>query len=87
MKLLFSKLSKRQYEVYSLLQRGYTNSDIANTLFLTVNTVKTHLANIYKKLEVSNRTEAVGLITVQTREFAGDKTVMVSHFIELVIIS
>lgn len=52
-------LSTRELEVLGLLSRGRTNSEISAELFISVGTVKTHVNNIYRKLEVRNRTEAV----------------------------
>ena len=43
----------------TLLASGRTNSEIASDLFVAVGTVKSHVNNIYNKLEVRNRTEAV----------------------------
>jgi DNA-binding NarL/FixJ family response regulator len=53
-----SVLSSRELEVLRLVAAGSTNSDIARTLWVTEQTVKFHLSNIYRKLEVGNRTEA-----------------------------
>lgn len=52
-------LTSRQKEILSLLRKGLTNAEICMTLNISENTVKVHLANIYKILEVTNRTEAV----------------------------
>jgi len=52
-------LSERELEVLTLLASGRTNSEIANDLFVAVGTVKSHVNNIYNKLEVRNRAEAV----------------------------
>ena len=54
-----SELTSRQKEILSLLRKGLTNNEICRTLNISANTVKAHLANIYKILEVTNRTEAV----------------------------
>lgn len=51
-------LTEREQEVLSLLAKGFTNKDIAQTLILSVRTVEAHLHNIYSKLEVASRTEA-----------------------------
>lgn len=52
-------LTERESDVLGLLARGLTNKDIAQSLFLSVRTVEAHLRNIYGKLGVSSRTEAV----------------------------
>lgn len=52
-------LSIREMEVLKYLKEGLNNTEIANALFVSVNTVKTHLLNIYTKLEVHSRTEAL----------------------------
>jgi two-component system NarL family response regulator len=52
-------LSRRENEVLEIIARGKTNRDVATELGVTVHAVKFHLASIYRKLGVSNRTEAV----------------------------
>lgn len=52
-------ISPREYEVLELLARGHSNREIARALFVSTNTVKTHLSSLYGKLEVSRRTQAV----------------------------
>ena len=52
-------LTSREFEVLALLPKGQKSSQIANELFVSEATVKTHLASIYRKLGVANRTEAV----------------------------
>ncbi|EKQ55206.1 MULTISPECIES: LuxR C-terminal-related transcriptional regulator [unclassified Clostridium] len=52
-------LSSREMEILKYLQAGLTNLEISNSLFVSVNTVKTHLLNIYTKLDVHSRTEAL----------------------------
>ena len=52
-------LSDRENEVLHLVARGYSNREIAAALFVTLGTVKKHLNNIFGKLQVKNRTEAV----------------------------
>ena len=42
-----------------LLVRGYTNAEIAEKLFLSLSTVKTHVSNLFVKMEVKNRVQAV----------------------------
>ncbi len=57
-----SKLSDRENEVLSLLIEGRTNKEIADALFVTVNTVKKHVQNIYTKLNVDSRAAAVAKV-------------------------
>lgn len=52
-------LSKRETEVLSLMGKGLSNAEIADTLFVSLNTVKTHSSKIFEKLEVKRRTQAV----------------------------
>ena len=52
-------LSEREIEVLTLAATGISNKDIAEQLFLSPRTVQTHLGNIFKKLDVASRTEAV----------------------------
>ncbi|MCO6450742.1 MAG: response regulator transcription factor [Caldilineales bacterium] len=55
---LIEPLTGREKETLALLARGYSNKDIAQSLFLSVRTVEAHLRNIYGKLAVRSRTEA-----------------------------
>lgn len=55
---LLEELSEREVEVLRLVAEGKSNSQISEELFITVNTVRFHLANVYQKLGVGNRTEA-----------------------------
>jgi DNA-binding NarL/FixJ family response regulator len=52
------ELTKRELEILKLAAEGYSNSQLAKMLWVTEQTVKFHLSNIYRKLNVSNRTEA-----------------------------
>lgn len=52
------ELTRREVEILRLAAEGLTNNQIAGQLWVTVQTVKFHLANAYRKLGVSNRTEA-----------------------------
>ena len=52
-------LSEREIEILKKISEGKTNKEIAENLFITLNTVKWHTSNIYSKLSVKNRTEAV----------------------------
>lgn len=52
------QLTEREKEVLLLIAKGYTNQEIADHLFITLKTVKTHVSNILAKLEVNDRTQA-----------------------------
>ena len=52
-------LSKREYEVLVLIASGYNNKVIGEELFISEKTVKNHITNIFKKLEVEDRVQAV----------------------------
>lgn len=53
------ELSPREVEVLALISEGLSNQEIADRLFLSLNTVKTHSSNIFLKLDVKRRTQAV----------------------------
>ena len=53
------KISEREYEVLGLLASGRSNKQIANRLDVSPNTVKSHVASLFAKLEVARRTEAI----------------------------
>lgn len=52
-------LSKREHEVLELLTKGYSNAEIAENLFLSISTVKTHVSNLFIKMDVKSRTQAI----------------------------
>jgi two-component system, NarL family, response regulator LiaR len=52
-------LTEREMEVLKLAAKGVSNRDIAEQLFVSTRTVQTHLSNIFKKLAVASRTEAI----------------------------
>lgn len=54
-----SNLTKREFEILELLSKGYKYKEIAEHLFLSIETVRSHLRKIYEKLQVRSRTEAV----------------------------
>jgi len=56
---LSRNLTEREHDVFIELSKGKTNKEIAQSLFVSVNTVKTHLKNIYAKFEVKNRIQAI----------------------------
>ena len=52
-------ISRREYEVLEQIAAGLSNQDIADRLFVSPSTVKTHVSNILAKLDASRRTEAI----------------------------
>ena len=52
------ELTRREFEILQLVAEGHSNSQLAKMLWVTEQTVKFHLSNIYRKLDVANRTEA-----------------------------
>ena len=52
------ELTRRELEILQLVAEGHSNSQLAQMLWVTEQTVKFHLSNIYRKLDVANRTEA-----------------------------
>ena len=58
-KLAELKLNKREYEILQLIAKGMSNKQIAEQLFIALPTVKTHTSNLYSKLDVKSRTQAV----------------------------
>lgn len=55
---LHTELTNREMEVLLLIAQGYSNQEIADELYITLKTVKTHVSNILSKLEVEDRTQA-----------------------------
>ena len=55
---LHDDLTKREKEILLLIAQGNSNQEIANALFITLKTVKTHVSNILAKLDVDDRTQA-----------------------------
>jgi NarL family two-component system response regulator LiaR len=53
------ELSKRELEILGLLAQGHSNQEIAAKLFVSLSTVKTHIQNLFEKLDVKRRIQAV----------------------------
>lgn len=72
------QLSRREIEVLGLAAKGISNKDIASELFLSLRTVKAHLTNIFNKMGVGSRTEAIvkglrkGYITLDDVSLGGE---------------
>lgn len=52
-------ISKREHEVLELIAKGHSNQEVADKLYVSVNTVKTHLSNLFLKLDAARRTQAI----------------------------
>lgn len=52
-------ISPRELEVLQLISQGLSNNEIAETLFVSESTIKTHISNLFVKLDVKRRTQAV----------------------------
>jgi ATP/maltotriose-dependent transcriptional regulator MalT len=57
-----TSLSKREYEVLLFIAEGFTDKEISEKIFVSINTVRTHTRRIYDKLLVNNRLESVALL-------------------------
>lgn len=69
--VLQDKLTSREEEILDALVLGLSNKEIAEKLFLSVNTIKTHILSLYTKLDVNNRTQAAvkgSLLRIQKNE-------------------
>jgi RNA polymerase sigma factor (sigma-70 family) len=55
----FQELSRREQEILELLAKGYHYKEIADKLFLSIETIRTHIRHIYEKLQVNSRVEAL----------------------------
>lgn len=52
-------LTAREHAVLELLAKGYSNTEIASHLFLSLSTVKTHVSNVFMKMDVKSRAQAI----------------------------
>ncbi|TCP28238.1 regulatory LuxR family protein [Tenacibaculum skagerrakense] len=53
------EITSREYEVLALIAKGFSNKEIAATLFLSKSTIKTHVSNLLNKLNAKRRTQAI----------------------------
>ena len=72
-----SELTTREREIVTLIAHGYSNVEIAQKLFLSINSVKTYIRSAYRRIGVERRTQAViwaftnGLLVVDEADDAG----------------
>lgn len=62
------KLTVREREVLELMYKGFTNPEIGEQLYISINTVKKHTHNVFEKLDVGNRMEVVYLINARSKK-------------------
>jgi len=65
-------ISPRERDVLELMVEGFSNQEIADRLFVSLNTVKTHVSNLYQKLEVQRRAQAIRKATDLGLVLSGD---------------
>lgn len=65
---IFGALSPREQEVLALVARGYTNKDIAQTLYVSPNTIKTHVASLLHKLDAETRAQLAAIAARQGQQ-------------------
>ena len=60
---IYTPLTDREFEVLQLLLKGNTNRQMAEDLFVSINTIKTHLSNIYYKLDVNSKAKVIAFVS------------------------
>lgn len=74
--LWLKRLTKRQMDIAEYAKKGFSDKEIANALDISIYTVKTHLKNIYEKIEVSGRTELAGLSDWYASDIPDTKSIL-----------
>jgi ATP/maltotriose-dependent transcriptional regulator MalT len=62
------KLSRRELEVLQFIASGYSYLEVATSLNISLETVRTHIRNAYKKLQINNRKDAASLLNGNVNE-------------------
>jgi DNA-binding CsgD family transcriptional regulator len=57
---LLAPLSDREFEIAQLVYEGITNTQIADKIYISINTIKSHLKSIHLKLDASSRLQVIG---------------------------
>lgn len=66
-------LTKRELEIVNLITKGYTNKEISDILYVSTHTVRSHVSNIFKKMEINHRSAISNKITGITNQVGGKK--------------
>lgn len=61
-KHILSQISEREFDILLAIYEGKTNQQMADSLYVSVNTIKTHISNLYIKLDVPSRTAAIAKV-------------------------
>ena len=64
------QLSSREIDVLFLVYKGFTNNKIASDLKISLNTVKYHIRNIYEKLNIKSKNEAIDMLSEKQKNQA-----------------
>lgn len=67
----FPELTEREREILNMITRGFSNQDISNRLMVSLKTVRNHVSNIFNKLQISDRAQAVVLAQKRSSENGG----------------
>lgn len=77
-------LTSRETEILGLIAEGKSNKDIAAELFISVNTVKVHISNIFQKIKVSSRTEAT-LYAIEQGFIQSPQPIIINNGIDAIV--
>jgi len=69
-KKMLAKFTPKEYEIILQIMEGYANKQLAEANFVSLNTIKTHLKNIYDKLEVNSRTQVIVKMRELSKQWA-----------------
>ena len=64
-------LTSRELQIVSLIAKGYSNQEIADELYLSINSIKTYIRSAYRRIGVERRTQAVLWAITHTPDLAG----------------
>lgn len=62
---VLTPLTQREFDILKLIYEGHTNKQISEMLFISANTIKTHISNLYLKLDVKTRSQAIVKVRIE----------------------